>query len=173
MCSPTTMSKTHFVAQMTLENASFECSTIKCNLGSHQDVLNLVKEAQPPTPSLRGIIVTPLANDQLHASRLKGYKNMIAASPASTWLSWRTDSMTRPGTKFTPCPTCCPFDELGAHRVMTYHISKFTLDNHSWLEPMDFIAKHAQGKSWQLLTPRIGDLVDLEKNQNFPQWWKK
>ncbi len=33
-------------AQKILEDAGFECSTIKCDLGSHEDVLNLVKEAQ-------------------------------------------------------------------------------------------------------------------------------
>ena len=62
--------------------------------------------------------------------------------------------------------------ELGARRVLTYHNSKYALANHSWTEPLDSIYAHAQGKSWQLLTPRIGEQVRLNEQQTFSNWWR-
>ncbi|MBR1472930.1 MAG: hypothetical protein IJ602_01580 [Paludibacteraceae bacterium] len=62
--------------------------------------------------------------------------------------------------------------ELGARRVLTYHNSKYALANHSWTEPLDSIYAHAQGKSWQLLTPRIGERVRLNEQQTFRKWWR-
>jgi L-ascorbate metabolism protein UlaG (beta-lactamase superfamily) len=61
--------------------------------------------------------------------------------------------------------------ELGARRVLTYHNSKYALANHSWTEPLDSIYANAQGKSWQLLTPRIGEQVRLNEQQAFSKWW--
>ena len=63
--------------------------------------------------------------------------------------------------------------ELGAHRVLTYHNSKYALANHAWTEPLDSIYAHAHapGQSWQLLTPRIGEQVRLDEQQTFSKWW--
>ena len=63
-------------------------------------------------------------------------------------------------------------DELSPKRVLTYHNSKYALANHTWNEPLDSIYEHAAGKSWQLLTPRIGELIHLrEESQTFTKWW--
>lgn len=43
--------------------------------------------------------------------------------------------------------------------------------NSPWTEPLDSIYAHAQGKSWQLLTPRIGEQVRLNEQQIFSNWW--
>jgi hypothetical protein len=56
--------------------------------------------------------------------------------------------------------------------VLTYHNSKYALANHSWTEPLDSIYANAQGKSWQLLTPRIGEQVRLNEQQAFSKWWR-
>lgn len=61
--------------------------------------------------------------------------------------------------------------ELGARRVLTYHHGKYALANHAWTEPLDSIYKHAEGRPWQLLTPRIGQPVWLDKEQEFSKWW--
>ena len=44
--------------------------------------------------------------------------------------------------------------------------------NSPWTEPLDSIYAHAQGKSWQLLTPRIGEQVKLNEQQTFSNWWR-
>ena len=36
---------------------------------------------------------------------------------------------------------------------------------------LDSIYANAQGKSWQLLTPRIGEQVRLNEQQTFSKWW--
>ncbi|MBQ8486529.1 MAG: MBL fold metallo-hydrolase [Prevotella sp.] len=61
--------------------------------------------------------------------------------------------------------------DLGAHRVLTYHNSKYALANHSWTEPLDSIYEHAKGQPWQLLTPRIGEPIRLNEQQTFEKWW--
>jgi len=61
--------------------------------------------------------------------------------------------------------------DLGARRVLTYHNSKYALANHAWTEPLDSIYAHAQGQPWQLLTPRIGEQVLLDREQAFDKWW--
>ncbi len=62
--------------------------------------------------------------------------------------------------------------DLGPQRVLTYHNSKFALARHPWREPLDSIATHAEGQPWQLLTPRIGEVVDLGRQQRFGAWWR-
>ena len=63
-------------------------------------------------------------------------------------------------------------DDLGARKVITYHNSKFALASHPWTEPMELIYRHSRGKSWTLLTPRIGERVFLDKQQGFLPWWR-
>lgn len=62
-------------------------------------------------------------------------------------------------------------DELKPRRVMAYHNSKFTLSRHPWYEPLDSITCNAEGKSWTLDTPRIGEVVYLDEAQEFEKWW--
>ncbi|MBQ7421386.1 MAG: MBL fold metallo-hydrolase [Prevotella sp.] len=62
-------------------------------------------------------------------------------------------------------------EELRPKRVLTYHNSKYALANHAWTEPLDSIYAHAKGKSWQLLTPRIGERIELDRQQEFKKWW--
>lgn len=63
-------------------------------------------------------------------------------------------------------------EDVGARRVMTYHNSKFSLANHAWTEPMELIYRNSDGKDWELLTPRIGEVVTLDRPQEFTQWWR-
>lgn len=62
--------------------------------------------------------------------------------------------------------------DLAPKRVMTYHNSKFRLAHHPWYEPLDSISINSEGKPWELLTPRIGEIVYLDQEQNFTKWWE-
>lgn len=65
-------------------------------------------------------------------------------------------------------------DELAPRRVMPYHNSKFALSRHPWYEPLDSIAIRSEGKPWQLLTPRIGEVVYIDQQiPTFPKWWEE
>ena len=62
---------------------------------------------------------------------------------------------------------------LGARALLSGHAGRFTLARHAWDEPFERALAASQGKSYRLLTPRIGEPVRLGDVQpTFPHWWK-
>ena len=63
-------------------------------------------------------------------------------------------------------------EDLQAEYVIPIHSSKFALAMHSWKEPLEKITENRQGKNYKIVTPMIGEKVDLNnKNQEFTAWW--
>lgn len=63
--------------------------------------------------------------------------------------------------------------ELRAKKVLAVHWGKFSLGNHAWDEPADRVYKAALEKQMLLLTPMIGEKVNIDDNsQTFFPWWK-
>lgn len=64
-------------------------------------------------------------------------------------------------------------EELNAGALLTAHSGKFQLANHPWDDPFKRITAASYGKNYRLLTPRIGEIVDLaDKRQVFDRWWE-
>lgn len=64
-------------------------------------------------------------------------------------------------------------EELGARAVVPCHNSKYCLSLHRWRDPMDLMAKASDGKPYRLLTPRIGEVVEIgNEGQTFSRWWE-
>lgn len=64
--------------------------------------------------------------------------------------------------------------DLKAKALLPAHVGKFTIANHPWDEPFDRIAAAGQNKSYRLLTPLIGEPVELQnQQQRFSPWWKQ
>lgn len=64
-------------------------------------------------------------------------------------------------------------NDLKARRMMPVHNSKFALSVHPWDEPLTEIAKQSKDYSILLVTPVIGEPVDIKDTTHvFPQWWK-
>lgn len=62
--------------------------------------------------------------------------------------------------------------DLQAKNVIPVHHSKFTLGKHPWNEPLKRIAELSIGKPYHLVTPMIGQPVDLkDSTKMFPRWW--
>ncbi|WP_405200075.1 MBL fold metallo-hydrolase [Christiangramia sp. LLG6405-1] len=62
--------------------------------------------------------------------------------------------------------------DLNASTVFPVHSGKFTLANHAWNEPLETISVDAEKSEIRLITPKIGELVDLkDKGQKFEKWW--
>ena len=62
--------------------------------------------------------------------------------------------------------------DLKAKRLFPVHSSKFMLANHSWDEPLIKISELNKEHNIPLVTPRIGEMVDLnDTKQIFKQWW--
>jgi len=65
------------------------------------------------------------------------------------------------------------FRDLNAKRLFTVHSSKFALGNHPWDEPLIKITAHSKELSIPLITPMIGEQVNLkDSTQKFSEWWK-
>ncbi|QGK72941.1 MBL fold metallo-hydrolase [Flavobacterium sp. SLB02] len=65
--------------------------------------------------------------------------------------------------------------EIKAKRVFPVHNSKFPLSLHSWDEPLIKVTElnAVSENPIPLITPKIGELVELRnENQEFQQWWK-
>jgi L-ascorbate metabolism protein UlaG (beta-lactamase superfamily) len=63
--------------------------------------------------------------------------------------------------------------DLRAKRLLPVHSSKFALANHAWDDPLKTITALHKDVNLQLLTPMIGEQVNLKAHtQVFSQWWK-
>lgn len=64
--------------------------------------------------------------------------------------------------------------DLHAKRVLPVHSAKFVLSVHPWDEPLIKISELSKGAGFQLLTPIIGEPVDLkDSTQVFKNWWEE
>lgn len=63
--------------------------------------------------------------------------------------------------------------DLDAKKMLPVHSAKFTLANHAWDEPLNKISAMHQPADFALLTPLIGEKVELKNNsQVFKKWWE-
>lgn len=64
--------------------------------------------------------------------------------------------------------------DLNTKQLLAVHNSKFKIANHPWDEPIINIASNIKTERIQLLTPMIGEQVNLkEVDQVFKEWWKE
>lgn len=65
-------------------------------------------------------------------------------------------------------------EDLHAMAVIPCHNGKYPLSDHSWKEPYERITAAAEGKPYTLLTPEIGEKVDIGKpDPNLRHWWEE
>jgi L-ascorbate metabolism protein UlaG (beta-lactamase superfamily) len=63
--------------------------------------------------------------------------------------------------------------DLKARRLMPVHNSKFVLGAHPWDEPLEKLIENNRAVQLPLLTPIIGEPVDLDDTARvFRQWWR-
>lgn len=63
--------------------------------------------------------------------------------------------------------------DLNAKRIFPVHSAKFNMANHAWDEPLSEITRLNQSLNLSLLTPMIGEIVDLNnENLDFKNWWE-
>ena len=62
--------------------------------------------------------------------------------------------------------------DLNAKRLFPVHSAKFALANHAWDEPLVKITEFNRGVNLPLVTPIIGELVNMnDSTQAFSNWW--
>jgi L-ascorbate metabolism protein UlaG (beta-lactamase superfamily) len=63
-------------------------------------------------------------------------------------------------------------EDLKAARLMPVHWGKFSLANHAWDDPIRSIIELNKEKNIPLITPMIGEAVDLKDGEQvFSEWW--
>lgn len=64
--------------------------------------------------------------------------------------------------------------DLKAKRIFPVHSSKFVLGNHAWDAPLELITENNKKENLKIITPMIGEKVDLNNpEQLFAHWWKE
>ncbi len=65
--------------------------------------------------------------------------------------------------------------DVGAKVLLPAHGGKFALARHPWQEPYQKLTEASQGKDYQLLTPEIGEAVNIEdiSSEKYDKWWEK
>jgi L-ascorbate metabolism protein UlaG (beta-lactamase superfamily) len=62
--------------------------------------------------------------------------------------------------------------ELRAKKLMPVHFAKFALALHAWDEPIIRVSAEAQKQGMPLVTPMIGQLLNLDEDFVFEKWWE-
>lgn len=63
--------------------------------------------------------------------------------------------------------------DLNAKQLLPVHWAKFSLGLHDWDEPIIKVSEAARQQNMPLLTPMIGEKVNLKnQNQQFTSWWE-
>jgi L-ascorbate metabolism protein UlaG (beta-lactamase superfamily) len=64
-------------------------------------------------------------------------------------------------------------EELKGKALLPGHAGKFAIANHPWDEPFERITQASQDKNYRLLTPMIGEPLELDnQQQHFSRWWE-
>jgi L-ascorbate metabolism protein UlaG (beta-lactamase superfamily) len=64
-------------------------------------------------------------------------------------------------------------DDLNVKHIIPVHAAKFALAKHAWDEPLEKIMENTKHQNSDILTPMIGEIVNLDKSEfNFKEWWK-
>lgn len=63
--------------------------------------------------------------------------------------------------------------DLKAHKLMPVHWSKFSLSLHAWDESILWVTKAGKEQNFPLVTPLIGEEVDLLQSREYASWWEK
>ena len=62
--------------------------------------------------------------------------------------------------------------DLRPKQVLTVHHSKYALSKHPWYKPLENIHKASNPQSYKLLTPMIGEKINLnDTNCVSKKWW--
>lgn len=62
--------------------------------------------------------------------------------------------------------------DLHTQTLFPVHSSKYALANHAWDDPLKRVTAASKGEDIRLLTPMIGEVVNLkDSTQTFKEWW--
>ena len=63
------------------------------------------------------------------------------------------------------------FKDVGGTYLVPVHWGMFNLSVHNWFDPPNEITRLAKAEDIKLITPRLGQLIDLNNPPLYDQWW--
>lgn len=72
-----------------------------------------------------------------------------------------------------PQETIKAYHDLKSKVLCPIHWGMFNMALHNWYDPIEEISNLSQHSDIELLTPKIGEIVDLGKKQDFEKWWRE
>lgn len=63
--------------------------------------------------------------------------------------------------------------DLQAKKLLPVHWGKFSLSLHDWDEPIIRVTQESKRKNVSIITPMIGEEVNLKSNGLLKEWWKE
>lgn len=70
-----------------------------------------------------------------------------------------------------PAEAAQAYFDLRAKRFFPIHWGMFVLSLHSWREPVDEILKHSKERGINLVTPILGEIVEVNEDYQNKIWW--
>ena len=72
-----------------------------------------------------------------------------------------------------PRQTAQAIIDVHAQKAFPVHAGKFVLSNHRWQAPYEKLLQASVGKDYALLTPEIGEKIEIQgTKQEFNPWWR-
>lgn len=65
------------------------------------------------------------------------------------------------------------YEDLRARRLFPIHWGMFTLAPHSWYEPITLLSQIAKERGISLLSPQLGEIVEVNDSYVSKSWWEK
>lgn len=79
-----------------------------------------------------------------------------------------------PYIHMTPEEAAQAAEDLKANTVMPIHVGRFNIARHAWNEPFERITVASQGRPYRLLTPKVGEALGIDHNEQvFAPWWRE
>ncbi|MCG9748085.1 MBL fold metallo-hydrolase [Shewanella sp. Isolate8] len=78
-----------------------------------------------------------------------------------------------PSIHMTPEQSLQAHLDLGGRQMMPIHNGTFDLAFHSWYEPLERIAALAADANTQLITPIVGQVLDIHNTPESVAWWRE
>ena len=63
--------------------------------------------------------------------------------------------------------------DLHAKKLLPVHWGKFSLSLHDWDEPIIKVTRESKRRNVSIITPMIGEEVNLKSNELLKEWWKE
>lgn len=64
-------------------------------------------------------------------------------------------------------------EDLRAQAALPSHVGRFNISYHSWDDPFRRFVAAGEGRPYRLITPKIGEVVELAEHQRaFSHWWE-